>query len=111
MLSYIRVVTAGMSRAEGLACFLGVGRRVSGFEVCGQVKPSCSWEIRLGPSLRPRAEPRTFKAAGQPNPTLNDPIPAQFGTRVRELRERKGLRQERLADLCRLHRMCIRGIE
>lgn len=35
----------------------------------------------------------------------------QFGNRVRELREAKGLSQEELADLGRIHRTYLGGIE
>jgi transcriptional regulator with XRE-family HTH domain len=35
----------------------------------------------------------------------------QFGRRIRSLRERKGLSQERLAELADLHRNYVGGIE
>jgi transcriptional regulator with XRE-family HTH domain len=42
---------------------------------------------------------------------VNDPIQLAFGTRLRSIRERKGLTQEQLADLSGLHRTYIWGIE
>lgn len=38
-------------------------------------------------------------------------LPEQFGGRVRELRARKGVSQEALADLAGLHRTYLGGIE
>jgi transcriptional regulator with XRE-family HTH domain len=38
-------------------------------------------------------------------------LPARFGDRVRELRRRKGISQEALADLAGLHRTYLGGIE
>ena len=38
-------------------------------------------------------------------------IEEKFGAAVRELRERKGLTQEQLADLSGLHRTYVSGVE
>src|SRR5436305_5854922 len=46
-----------------------------------------------------------------PLPAVNDRIQRAFGLRVRQLRERRGLTQEKLADLSGLHRTYIWGIE
>jgi transcriptional regulator with XRE-family HTH domain len=43
--------------------------------------------------------------------TESSGILARFGTRVRELREARGLSQEQFADLCGLDRTYISGIE
>jgi transcriptional regulator with XRE-family HTH domain len=43
-------------------------------------------------------------------PTSPDPRHI-FGSTVRDIRLRKGISQERLADLCELHRTYIGGIE
>lgn len=40
-----------------------------------------------------------------------NPIQAKFGSRIRELRQNKGLSQESFAHLCNLDRTYISGIE
>lgn len=42
---------------------------------------------------------------------VSEEIAASFGKRVRVLREKRGLSQEAFADLCRLDRTYISGIE
>jgi len=38
-------------------------------------------------------------------------VETRFGKRLRELRQRKGLSQERLAELAGLHRTYVSGVE
>jgi transcriptional regulator with XRE-family HTH domain len=45
------------------------------------------------------------------NGPVLEPVQKRFGRRVRELRERAGLSQERFAEVCGLHRTYIGGIE
>jgi transcriptional regulator with XRE-family HTH domain len=42
--------------------------------------------------------------------TLADLL-VRFGQKVRELRQRKGVSQEKLADLCGLHRTYVSSVE
>ena len=42
---------------------------------------------------------------------VSSDVQARFGKRLREIRHKKGLSQERLADLAGLHRTYISGVE
>jgi DNA-binding XRE family transcriptional regulator len=64
-----------------------------------------------------RSPPRSYSSsvdethAGWSSPDVDNLIQQAFGDRVRELRERRGWTQEKLADQCGLHRTYIWGIE
>jgi transcriptional regulator with XRE-family HTH domain len=42
---------------------------------------------------------------------LKNDLPAQFGRRLRDIRQRKGISQEKLADLAGLHRTYVSSVE